>query len=99
MVTVLLELFHLQDPFLDDADMECSDDSSVDNPRPRIDAVCDIKKIITKLSSKKPELILSILKTVLEMIEVNESTKSNEGIVLNLSFLRLTDMCYCVPVI
>lgn len=81
VVAVLLEFFHLQSPyFSDDIDMESSDDSNVNDPGSHADAMCDLKTIITKLSNKKPGLILSILKTVLKMIEVTESTQSeNDG--------------------
>lgn len=85
VVAVLLEFFRLQSPnFSDDVDMECSDDSVVDDPAPHTDAMCDLKTIITKLSNKKPGLILSVLRTVLEMIEVTESTQSEKGNYMNL---------------
>ena len=94
---MLLEFFHLQGPnFSDDIDMECSDDSKVDDPGPHIDAMCDLKTIITKLSSKKPGLILSILKTVLEMIEVKESAQYGKGNYMYLSLYSLFDMCFLV---
>lgn len=80
VVAVILEFFHLQvSDFSDGTDMECSDDSNADDPGIHVDAMCDLKTIITKISSKKPGLILSILKMVLEMIEVKESTQSPQG--------------------
>lgn len=81
VVSVLLEFFHLQAPdFSDDVDMEHSDDSSIDDPGSHIGSLSDLKTIITEVSSKKPGLILSILKAVLEIIEANETTQGKKGI-------------------
>ncbi|ONK61497.1 uncharacterized protein A4U43_C08F30520 [Asparagus officinalis] len=79
VVAVLLEYFHLQAPdFSKGTDMECSDDLNVDDSGPHLETVFGLKTIITKLSSKTPGLILSLLKTLLEMIEAKKSTQSEK---------------------
>ncbi|XP_020276908.1 uncharacterized protein LOC109851263 isoform X1 [Asparagus officinalis] len=79
VVAVLLEYFHLQVPdFSKGTNMECSDDLNVDDSGPHLETVFGLKTIITKLSSKTPGLILSLLKTLLEMIEAKESTQSEK---------------------
>ena len=77
---MLLELFYLQAPdFFDSTDMEPSDDSDVGDHWPLTSSVHDLKTIITTLSDKKPRLLLSILKMVLETIEAKESVKHENG--------------------
>lgn len=71
VVSVLLELFQLEIPgFSESIDLEHSDDSSV-GVSGSTSSMDELKSIITKLSSKRPRLLLSMLKNVLEMIEVS----------------------------
>lgn len=80
VASVLLELFHLQAPdFSDSSDMELSDDSDVGDSRPLTRSVHNLKTIITALSDKKPRLLLSTLKVVLETIEAKQSMKYDNG--------------------
>ncbi|XP_010922079.3 uncharacterized protein [Elaeis guineensis] len=80
VASVLLELFYLQAPdFSDSTDMELSDDSDVGDHWPLTSSVHVLKTIITTLSDKKPRLLLSILKMVLETIEAKESMKYENG--------------------
>ncbi|URD82746.1 Las1-like [Musa troglodytarum] len=71
VVSVLLELFQLQIPgFSESIDMEHSDDSNI-GASGSTSSMDELKSIIIKLSSKRPRLLLSMLKNVLEMIEVS----------------------------
>ncbi|RZR95189.1 hypothetical protein BHM03_00024027 [Ensete ventricosum] len=71
VVSVLLEFFQLQSPGISESiDIEQSDDSNV-GVSGSTSSMDELKSIITKLSSKRPRLLLSMLKNVLEMIEVN----------------------------
>ncbi|XP_008788499.1 uncharacterized protein LOC103706229 [Phoenix dactylifera] len=104
VASVLLELFHLQAPdFSDGTDMEISDDSDVGDPWPLTSSVHVLKTIITTLSDKKPRLLLSILKMVLETIEAKESVKYENGQCYFLSpeyqaeICQLKHLCSLVP--
>lgn len=90
VVSVLLEFFRLHAPdFTDSTDVELSDDSDIGDPPSLADSTHDFKMIITTLSSKKPRLLLSILKMVLEKIEAKESMKYEHG--------ELKHLCSLVP--
>ncbi|KAG0465249.1 hypothetical protein HPP92_019413, partial [Vanilla planifolia] len=56
-----------------------SDDSECSIPKPPTNSFTDLKLIITTLSNKKPRLLLSMLKMVLEMIEQKESKSYENG--------------------
>ncbi|XP_074557764.1 uncharacterized protein LOC141813690 isoform X2 [Curcuma longa] len=78
VVSVLLELFHLQTPgFCDNIDVENSIESDAGN-QGSANSLHDLKTIITRLSSKKPRLLLSLLRKILETIEIR-FTKNLSG--------------------
>lgn len=92
VVSVLLELFQSQAPdFFGAGPMQHSENP--DNGDSRFLAISNntLKTIITKLSSKEPRLLLSLLKVVLEKIEAIESLRSKNGIfrILALSYLLI----------
>ncbi|KAM0940981.1 hypothetical protein DsansV1_C17g0143591 [Dioscorea sansibarensis] len=69
VVSVLMEFFELHVPdFSDVSDKEITEDSDVCH-EPLINSMSVLKTIITKLSHNRPRLLLSMLKTVLEMIK------------------------------
>ncbi|OAY74823.1 Ribosomal biogenesis protein LAS1L [Ananas comosus] len=77
VISVLLELFQSQAPDIFGAGpMQHSENP--DNGDSRFLAISNnsLKTIITKLSSKEPRLLLSLLKVVLEKIEAIESLRS-----------------------
>lgn len=75
IVSVLLEF--LLDAFDDSSNLEFPNDSRVvKNVQTSLD---DWKPVITKFSNKEPELLLSLLKAVLHMIENEEAKKYETG--------------------
>lgn len=94
VVSALLEFFQLQAPdFYEGIDSEHSDNSKDGDPGLVRGSIYELKTIITKLSSKKPRLLLSILKTVLEMLEVKESEISEWSEFNFLSSQYQAEMC------
>ncbi|KAK1293551.1 hypothetical protein QJS10_CPB17g01667 [Acorus calamus] len=86
VVTVLLEFFQLHaSESLSNADVECDsnseDDTSPSNTdaKPHMATLEDFKFIINRLARKKPELVLSVLKAVIETIETEEAKNSKKG--------------------
>ncbi|KAJ3703069.1 hypothetical protein LUZ61_006774 [Rhynchospora tenuis] len=76
VVSVLLEFFKLDGPdYSNSADEDLLENYDTDGLKPLLVSFNDMKNIITKLSSKEPRLVLSMLKTVIEMIEAKQSLK------------------------
>ncbi|KAL0913816.1 hypothetical protein M5K25_017305 [Dendrobium thyrsiflorum] len=74
VVSLLLEIFLSQaGDFSDGIDMEHSDDPDCNIFKQFTGSPSDLKMLITKLSKKKPRLLLNMLKLVLEMIEEKDS--------------------------
>ncbi|PKA52012.1 hypothetical protein AXF42_Ash008241 [Apostasia shenzhenica] len=72
--SILLELFLSQaSDISDDMNAEHIDYSECSVTEPMLGSLHDLKMIIAKLSNKKPRLLLSLLKAVLEMIEEMDS--------------------------
>ncbi|KAJ4819926.1 hypothetical protein LUZ62_032492 [Rhynchospora pubera] len=79
VVSVLLEFFKLDGPdYSNSADEDLLEKYDSDGLKPLLVSFNDMKDIITKLSSKEPRLVLSMLKTIIEMIEAKQSLKGDE---------------------
>ncbi|KAG0463827.1 hypothetical protein HPP92_019896 [Vanilla planifolia] len=77
--SLLLDFFPLQALDIPENMEIHSDDSECSIPKPPTNSFTDLKLIITTLSNKKPRLLLSMLKMVLEMIEQKESKSYENG--------------------
>ncbi|XP_058078404.1 uncharacterized protein LOC131226738 [Magnolia sinica] len=85
VVAVLLEEFLLKISYSRDAIevAECGGNSQVEiipgDPKSRVGTIGDWKAIITRLSSKEPALLLTMVEEVLGMIEARENMKFETG--------------------
>ncbi|XP_042373481.1 uncharacterized protein LOC121967379 [Zingiber officinale] len=101
VVSVLLELFHLQTPgSSDNIDVENSIESDAGN-QGSANSLHDLKTIITRLSSKKPRLLLSLLRKILETIEIRFAKSLSGECDIHLSQIPsevdyLTNLCSLV---
>ncbi|NP_001145840.1 uncharacterized LOC100279349 [Zea mays] len=72
VVSVLLDLMELDAAGFESSDMQETDSLSVNHSSDTQLSISDMKTIILKLSEKEPRLLLSVLKSVIEMIDAKE---------------------------
>ncbi|WOL10935.1 hypothetical protein Cni_G19695 [Canna indica] len=98
VVSVLLELFQLQIHGLSES---IDSNSYVGSPE-STNSANDLKIIVDKLSSRRPRLLLSLLRNVLEMIEIRLSKNQNGEFNIQLSKNQaeihyMTNLCSLIP--
>lgn len=75
-----MDLMELDAADSESSDMQETDSLAVNHSSDIQLSNSDMKTIILKLSEKEPRLLLSVLKSVIEMIDAKEELTDNKGI-------------------